>query len=152
MISPQVPVLRSAAGVWTLAVMLAACAPTLDQQKAWVQAGDLRLEKIQSRAVLDAWGQATYEYKDFIQFYRLTNGQHIPQFRVPLGEAPNDWDSSADMGVGYFLIYADRGQIMGFLEDRLVYFEKLPAETLHEIGRVWQREKQFRPQRAIIKR
>lgn len=141
-----------AAWIRVLALMLTACAPSFEQQKAWVQAGDLRLDKISSRAVLEAWGPASYEYKDFIQFYRLTNGQHVPQFRVPLGEAPSDWDTSADMGVGYFLAYAERGQIVGFLDDRLVYVETLPAETVHEIGKLWQREKQFRPQRAIIKR
>jgi hypothetical protein len=133
-----------------LGLVLAACAPSLDQQKAWVQQGDLKLEHISSRAVRDAWGAPAYEYKDFVQFYRLTNGQRVPQFRVPLGEAPTDWDASADMGVGTFLAYPDRGQIVGFLDDRLVYFEKLPAETVHELGKMWQREKQFRPKRAII--
>ncbi len=151
-VSSQWSVMSRTARIWSLAFVLAACTPSLEQQKAWVQAGDLRLDKISSRAVLDAWGPATYEYKDFIQFYRVTNGQHVPQFRVPLGEAPNDWDSSADMGVGYFLAYADRGQIVGFLDDRLVYFEKLSPETVHEIGKMWQREKRFQPQRAIIKR
>jgi hypothetical protein len=143
------PVKRAATWISSLALILVACAPTLERQKDWVQNGNLRLEEISSRAVLDVWGVPAYEYKDFIQFYRLTNGQHVPQFRVPLGEAPNDWDSSADMGVGYFLAYPERGQIVGFLDDRLVYFEKLPAEKVHEIGKMWQREKQFRPQRAI---
>ena len=135
-----------------LALLLAGCAPSLEQQKVWVQQGDLRLEKISSRAVLDAWGAPAYQFRDFVQFYRLTNGQHVPQFRVPLGEAPTDWDSSADMGIGLFLAYPDRGQLVGFLEDRLVYFEKLPPETIHEIGKTWQREKQFRPQRALTPR
>ncbi len=137
---------------WGVALLLAACAPSVEQQKAWVQQGDLRLEKISSRAVLDAWGAPAYQFRDFVQFYRLTNGQHVPQFRVPLGEAPTDWDSSADMGVGLFLAYPDRGQLVGFLEDRLVYFEKLPPETIHDIGKMWQREKQFRPQRALTPR
>jgi hypothetical protein len=135
--------------IWSLALVLAACAPSLEQQKTMVQGGDLRLHEVTSRAVLNAWGAPTYEYKDFIQFYRLTNGQQMPQFRVPLGEGPGSWDSSVDAGVGHFLAYPDRGQIVGFLEDRLVYAEKLPAETLHEIGKMWKREKQFMPQRAI---
>lgn len=135
--------------IWSLALVLASCAPSLEQQKTMVQRGDLRLHEVTSRAVLDAWGAPAYEHKDFIQFYRLTNGQQMPQFRVPLGEGPSGWDSSVDAGVGYFLAYPDRGQIVGFLEDRLVYVEKLPAETLHEIGKMWKREKQFMPQRAI---
>ncbi|MEK6619069.1 MAG: hypothetical protein AABY90_10285, partial [Nitrospirota bacterium] len=43
-----------------------------------------------------------------------------------------------------FLGYADRGERRGFLEDRLVYREQMPAEKIHAVGKQWKREELFK--------
>jgi len=43
-----------------------------------------------------------------------------------------------------FLAYAERGELLGFIEDRMVYREQMTAAQIHEIGKKWQHEAIFR--------
>ena len=45
---------------------------------------------------------------------------------------------------GYFLAYPDRRELLGFLNDRLVYRERLSADEIHTIGKMWKRESMFK--------
>ena len=49
-----------------------------------------------------------------------------------------------EAGDGYFLGYPDRGELLGFLNDRLVYRERLSADEIHAIGKMWKRESMFK--------
>ena len=130
------------ASLWLVAP---ACSLSLYEQKELIQRNDLRLNKLSSEAVLQSWGPPAYEHRELTQFYRLSNGQWVPQFRVPLGEPPKDWDFLfVEAGPGYFLAYPDRGELLGFFGDRLVYREQLKAEQLHAIGTAWQHEALFK--------
>ena len=150
------PLCRTFALSWIVAsllLLLPACSLSLSEQKALIQRNDLRLHKLSSEAVLQSWGAPAYELREWTQFFRLSNGQLVPQFRVPLGDSPKDWDMSMEPGTGYFLAYPDRGELLGFFDDRLVYREQLKAEQIHEIGKVWQHESRFKlnPNRPAAK-
>ncbi len=118
--------------------------PPVDQQRALVENGDLKIWMIASGAVFDVWGFPTYERREQTQFFQLENGGYVPRFRVPLGETPPGWGSNVLHGQGHFLAYADRGEMLGFYDDRLVYRERLAPEKIHEIGTVWKREDTFK--------
>ncbi len=118
--------------------------PPLDEQASHVLNHDIQLEKLTSEAFWRAWGPPTYEHRQRTQFYPVKNGNLIPQFRVPLGEPPDDWQAAIVSEMGYFMAYADRGELLGFIEDRLVFHEQAPAEEIHAIGKVWANERIFR--------
>lgn len=109
-----------------------------------VQRNELRFLTLTSRAFLETWGPATYEHRELTQFFPVANGNYIPRFRVPVGEPPPGWHDAAVAGEGYFLGYVDRGELLGFLDDRLVYRERMSAEQLRAIGKMWQYESQFK--------
>lgn len=137
------------ASVLPVCMMLAsACGlvflPSLDEQKARIQRDDIRLHTLTSAAFLDTWGLPTYEHEELTQFFPVENGNFIPVFRTPPGEPPPGWDSAVVLGEARFLGYADRGELLGFLEDRLVYREQLPSEKIHAIGKVWKKEARFK--------
>lgn len=118
--------------------------PSPSEQSRLVAQGDLRLQQVSSQAVLAGWGPATYSVLQHSQFFPLASGNWIPNFRVKLGEYPKDWDMTTVVGDGLFLAYAERGELLGFFEDRLVYREQLSGEQLHTVGRQWQREARFK--------
>lgn len=118
--------------------------PSLDEQQALVRAGQLPLHAVTSGPVLSQWGTPTYSSIQRVQFFSLTNGQWVPNFRIRLGEYPKGWDLSTVSGDGLFIAYADRGEVLGFYEDRLVYRESLPAQEIHTLGKQWQRETKFK--------
>lgn len=138
-----------------LSLLVTACAqtvphlqilPPLEEQKTLLQSGQLRVHLVTSRAVLDVWGPPTYKHQEYTQFFTLESGMYIPFFRVPLGEAPVGWDNGVIPGEAQFLAYAGRGELLGFLEDRLVYREQLSAEGVHSIGKMWDREAKLKTQ------
>jgi len=144
--------LLNAALLWLL---VAACAqtvphlqilPPLSEQQALLRNGQLRVHLMTSRAVLDVWGPPTYKHQEHMQFFTLESGMYIPFFRVPLGEAPAGWDSGVLSGEAQFLAYTDRGELLGFLADRLVYHEQLSAEGIHSIGKMWDKEAKLKTQ------
>ncbi len=126
-------------------VMTGACGlfrgPTLAEQKAQIMNGDIRVRVLTRQAFLETWGPAGYQHRQRTQFYPIKDGRWVPQFRVPLGEAPLHWDLSVRSEVGIFFGYPDRGELLGFIENRLVYREKLSPEEVHAIGLVWKRDR-----------
>ena len=49
-----------------------------------------------------------------------------------------------EAGDALFLAYPDRGWLVVFLEERLVYSEAMTAAQLHALGRSWKHEEKFR--------
>jgi hypothetical protein len=133
--------------------LLAACshplphlrlAPPLKEQKAELQNGQLRLFYLTDQAVLDVWGPPTYKHHEYTRFFTVESGMYVPFFRVPLGEAPKGWDNGVVHGEADFLAYVERGELLGFLGDRLVYREQVPASGIHAVGKMWEKEALFR--------
>lgn len=116
--------------------------PPLDKQKASIASGEIRLHALGSKAFLETWGQPTYAYSAKTQFFPLRNGNFVPRFRVPTGEPPSDWDSTTVLEPALFLAYADRGEVLGFIDNRLVYRERMPAEQVLAIVKQWKSEGQ----------
>lgn len=129
-----------------LLLLLEACTPSLEEQKARLRSGEIPLRVLTSRAFLEIWGPPTYEHRELMQFFPVKNGNYVPRFRVPLGEAPAGWESTIVSEPAYFWGYADRGELLGFIEGegRLVYREHMPPEQVHEIGKQWKHEALFK--------
>ncbi len=128
-----------------LALAPAACGPPfvlppLEHQKQSIASGDIRLRALSSKAFLETWGQPTYTHRGVTQFFPLKNGNYIPRFRVPLGEPPPGWDSAAVLDEALFLAYADRGELLGFIDNCLVYREHLSAEQILAVVKQWKSE------------
>ncbi len=131
------------------ALLLTACSylpvnmrlvPSMDVQKAHIKNNELIGQVLTPEAFVQAWGTPTYEHGEQAQFLPADNGNWVPSFRIPLGQAPAGWDATIRTGDGYFMIYVERGELLGFLDRRLVSREKLGAEPLHAIGKVWKQE------------
>ncbi len=118
--------------------------PPLEEQKARILSNEIALKALTAQAFLEAWGEPTYEHYESMQFFPVTDGNYLPRFRVPLGEVPPGWDHSVVSEPALFLGYADRGELLGFLEKRLIYREHLPAEQIHAIAAQWKREELFK--------
>lgn len=131
--------------VLLFATVLAGCAKpmSLEVQKEHIQRHDFPVGQLTPDAFLQAWGNPPYLYEGTTRFFPA-NGQYVPHFRVPLGEAPENWDSSVISGFGRFFAYPEQGELLGFLDDRLVYREAMPAPQVHAIGKAWANERKFR--------
>ncbi|MBI5411288.1 MAG: hypothetical protein HZA21_04790 [Nitrospirae bacterium] len=114
--------------------------PSLEHQKQSIVGGEIKLHALNSKAFLETWGQPTYAYSVKTQFFPLANGNYIPRFRVPTGEPPSGWDSTTVLEDAMFLAYADRGELLGFIDNRLVYRERLSAEQIMAIVKQWKSE------------
>lgn len=136
------------AGGWLLGMVLAvvACSrlPSIDEQAGMVARGEWRHHQIVSEAVLREWGKPDYSLMKRTQFYPLTTGNWMPDFRIGLGEYPKEWDLSMILGDGLFLAYAEREILLGFYKDRLVYHEYVPSDAIHALGKQWQHESLFK--------
>lgn len=135
------------AGWWLLiGILSVACSgvPSLDQQKRLVEAGDFRIHQLTPRAFVEAWGQPTYMHQQFTHFFDMKDGRLIPQARMALGESPQGWETGLEAGDALFLGYADRGHYLVFLDDALVYHEAMIAEKVHDVGKSWKYESQFK--------
>lgn len=132
-----------------LVLLLTACGPpfvlpSLDHQKRNIANNEIRLRALSSKAFLETWGKPTYRYRARVQFFPLENGNYLPRFRVPLGESPQGWDLTTVLEDALFLAYADRGELLGFIDQRLVYRERLSAEQVLAVVKQWKDEEQFR--------
>lgn len=129
------------------AALVVACAkkfPTVEEQRMQVHNGQLVMHQLSSGALLDVWGPPTYDRREYMRFFTLEDGTYVPFFRVPLGEAPTGWNNGVVPGEAVILAYVDRGELLGFLDDRLVYREHMSAESLHLIGKTWEKEDRFK--------
>jgi len=118
--------------------------PALEEQERHVRNNELVLHQLAPRAFVGAWGMPTYQHVEFMQFFGMKDGSLIPRSRLAIGEPPRGWEVRIEAGDALFLAYPDRGWLVVFFEERLVYREKLTAAQLHELGRSWQHEDKFR--------
>jgi len=127
-----------------LVAATACSSPTLAEQRAQILEHKIHFDGLSMQAFLDTWGEPTYRHRERMQFYTLSDGNSVPRFRVPLGEPPPGWSTAILSGDAVFFGYADRGELLGFAEGRLVYREKVPAKEIHELGKTWAREERFK--------
>jgi len=118
--------------------------PTLAEQEQHIRNNDLVLHKLTPRAFVGAWGMPTYQRTEFMQFFGMKDGSLIPRSRVASGEVPRGWEVGIEAGDGLFLAYPDRGLLLVFYDEKLVYKEALTAAQLHALGRDWKHEDKFR--------
>jgi len=118
--------------------------PALEEQERHVRNNELVLHQLTPRAFVGAWGMPTYQHTEFMQFFGMKDDSLIPRSRVASGEPPRGWEGLIESGDSLFLAYPDRGWLVVFFEERLVYREALTAAQLHELGRSWQHDDKFR--------
>jgi len=119
-------------------------APTLEQQEMLVRADNLVLEQITTRAVVNVWGEPPHHHSEFTPFFVMSDRSMIPRSRVPTGEAPKGWDSAVHAGEGVFFAYPDRGWLLVFFDEHLVYKEELKPEQMQALVEAWNYEDRFK--------
>ena len=118
--------------------------PTLEQQEQLVQAENLVLDHITSRAVVNAWGGPPFYHSEFGYFFVMPDLSVIPRTRVAAGEVPKGWRGGVHAGEGVYFAYPDRGWLLVFLDERLVYREKLQPDDLRALTNAWAYEARFK--------
>ncbi|WP_455245777.1 hypothetical protein [Petrachloros mirabilis] len=118
--------------------------PSLIEQEEYIRANDLVLRKLEPRAFVRVWGEPTYQRMEFMPFFGMKDGTLVPRSRVEIGESPPGWVAGVDAGEALSLIYPEKGWLVVFLDEVLVYREALSADELHELGRSWAHEEKFR--------
>lgn len=118
--------------------------PTLEEQERLVQANNLVLDHVTARAVVNVWGEPPHHRSLFTHFFVMSDQRMIPSMRVVTGETPRGWSAEVHAGEGLFFAYPDRGWLLVFLEERLVYKEELKAEELRTIVETWAYEDRFK--------
>lgn len=124
--------------------MLACSSLTLEEQKAQIQGDKIHFNGLTIQAFLETWGKPAYTHRERMQFYTLNDGNSIPRFRTPMGEPPQGWATAVLSEDSVFFGYPERGELLGFVDDRLVYREKVPADEVHSVGKMWAREDRFK--------
>jgi hypothetical protein len=118
--------------------------PTLAQQEAMIRHNNLMLEQISTRAVVNVWGEPPHHRSEFTQFFVMSDLSLIPRTRVPLGEAPKGWTAGVHAGEGVYFAYPDRGWLLVFLDEKLVYKEELKADQMKALVNGWAYEDRFK--------
>ena len=118
--------------------------PTLEQQEQLVQGENLVLDQITSRAVVNAWGGPPFYHSEFAYFFVMSDLSIIPRSRVATGEVPKGWRGGVHAGEGVYFAYPDRGWLLVFLDERLVYREKLRPDELRALANAWAYEARFK--------
>jgi hypothetical protein len=117
---------------------------TLEEQKAQILDNKIHFNGLTSQAFLETWGKPTYTHRERVHFYKLEDGNSVPNFRAPMGEPPQGWTTVIIFDDSLFFGYAERGELLGFAEGHLVYREQMPAAEIHSIAKAWAREDQFK--------
>ncbi|HRI37734.1 MAG TPA: hypothetical protein PLO50_04190 [Nitrospira sp.] len=127
-------------------VLLLGCKslPTLEQQEQLVQRENLVLDQITSRAVVNAWGGPPFYHSEFAHFFVMPDLSLIPGSRVASGEVPKGWRGGVHAGEGVYFAYPDRGWLLVFFDEHLVYREKLQPDELRTLAKAWEYEARFR--------
>lgn len=118
--------------------------PTLEEQERLIQADNLVLDQITTKAVVNAWGAPPLYHSKFTHFFVMPDFSMIPQSRIATGEAPKGWKAGVHAGEGVYFAYPERGWLLVFLDERLVYKEKLKPEELQVLAKAWAYEDRFK--------
>lgn len=118
--------------------------PTLEEQSRLVQADNLVLDQITTKAVVRTWGAPPLYHSEFTYFFVMPDFSMIPQSRVATGQAPKGWTAGVHAGEGVYFAYPDRGWLLVFLDERLVYKEKLKSEEVDVLAKAWAYENRFK--------
>ena len=118
--------------------------PTLEQQERLVQENKLVLDQVTVQAVVNVWGEPPHYRSKFTQFFVMSDLSMIPSSRVPSGETPKGWTAGVYAGEGVYFAYPDRGWLLVFHDDRLVYKEELKAEGMRALVNTWEYEDRFK--------
>jgi len=118
--------------------------PTLEEQQRLVQGENLVLDQITTEAVVNSWGTPPLYHNEFTYFFVMPDFSVIPQSRIATGEAPKGWKAGVHAGEGVYFAYPDRGWLLVFLDELLVYKEKLKAEELYALAEAWSYEDRFK--------
>ena len=127
-------------------VLLLGCKsmPTLEQQEQLVKGENLVLDQITSRAVVNSWGGPPFYHSEFAYFFVMPDLSIVPRSRVATGEVPKGWRGGVHAGEGVYFAYPNRGWLLVFLDERLVYREKLGADELRTLTNAWAYETRFK--------
>jgi hypothetical protein len=123
---------------------LACSGLTLEEQKTQIRNNKIHFEGLTVQAFLETWGKPAYTHRERMQFYMLDDGNSMPRFRAPMGEAPQGWSLGIISEDSIFFGYPDRGELLGFVDGRLIYREQVPAAEIHSIAKMWAREDLFK--------
>ncbi len=134
--------------LWGLAIVLCVWGcksmPPAAQQEQMIQDNNILVRQLTAPAFVQVWGKPAYQHSEFTPFFVMPDRTLVPRSRVPLGEAPPKWESGTDAGEGLFYAYPERGWLLVFFEDELVYREELKADQLHALGKTWRHEDRFK--------
>ncbi len=135
-----------ALGSLVVLVVVGGCTglPTLEQQEQLVRANNLMLDHVTTRAVVNVWGEPPYHHSEFTHFYVMPDRSMIPPSREVAGEPPKGWSAGVHAGEGVFFAYPDRGWLLVFLDEQLIYKEELKSEQLQALVEAWAYEDRFR--------
>lgn len=118
--------------------------PPIQEQERLVRANNLVLEKISTRAVVNVWGKPPHHHSEFTQFFVMPDRQMVPRSRVAAGEAPKGWEASVYAGEGVYFLYPERGWLLVFYDEYLVYREELKPDQVDTLVKAWAYEERFR--------
>jgi len=118
--------------------------PPMERQERMIQENKILVHQLTAPAFVHAWGQPSYHHSEYSSFFVLPDRTMVPRSRVPLGESPEGWESGADADEAVFFAYPDRGWLLVFVEEKLVYREELKADKLHALGKSWEYEDRFK--------
>jgi hypothetical protein len=104
----------------------------------------LVLDQVTVRAVVNVWGEPPHYRSKFTQFFVMSDQSMIPSSRVVAGEVPKGWSAGVHAGEGVYFAYPDRGWLLVFYDDRLVYREELKADGMRTLISTWAYEDRFK--------
>ena len=140
--------LRTRCVGWTVLALIAVVGckglPTLEEQERLVQENNLVLEHVTTRAVVNVWGEPPHHRSLFTHFFVMSDQRMMPSMRVVAGETPRGWSAEVHAGEGLFFAYPDRGWLLVFLGERLVYKEEFKAEEMRTLVKTWAYEDRFK--------
>lgn len=116
----------------------------MKQQERLIGNNTLLIRQLTAPAFVSMWGKPAYHHTEYSQFFVMRDRSMVPRSRVPVGEAPAGWETGAEADEGVFFAYPDRGWLLVFVDEVLVYREALSSEELHSLGKAWQHEEQFK--------
>lgn len=118
--------------------------PTLAEQEQMVRGDNLALDRVTSMAVVNVWGEPAHYQVKFTQFFVMPDLSMVPTDRVPLGESPRGWSAGVHAGESVFFAYPEQGWLLVFLDEWLVYKEKLKSEEMDALIKAWAYEDRFK--------